>query len=127
MNGAFSVVFSSPGAPVPNRVVAHEFGHNFGIRHERRELGAGTEAYYHGVTTDKCQATIMSYGAGCGGGRSIAIPYYGSPWRYGPGGRLLGVSRLSKERGLRGPADAVLTLNRNRHRVASFQPSRNGE
>ncbi len=130
LNGAFSAVFSSPGTAVPNRVVAHEFGHNFGIGHERGEFTgtSQTGTYNHGVTTDKCQATIMSYGAGCGGGRySIDVPYYGSPWRYGPGGRVLGVSRFSKARGLHGPADAVLTLDRNRHRVANFRPSRNGE
>ena len=127
LNGAFSVVVSSSEVALPNEVVAHEFGHNFGILHERGEFTGVSETgtYNHGVTTDKCQATIMSYGAACGGDHSI--PYYGSPWRYGPGGRVLGVSRFSKERGLHGPADAVLTLNRNRHRVANFRPSRNGE
>ncbi len=114
------------------RVFAHEVGHNFGMLHERGEFtGAGlagiAETYSHGVTTAACLATVMSYGASCGGRVFPAhIPYYGSPWRYGPTGRVLGVSRFSKNRGLHGPADAVLTLNRNRHRVADLRPSRNG-
>ena len=118
-------------------VFAHEVGHNFGMLHERGEFtGAGlagiAETYSHGFTTAACLATMMSYGAICGGrvllpSISTRIPYYGSPWRYGPTGRVLGVSRFSKDRGLHGPADAVLTLNRNRHHVADLRPSRNGE
>ena len=104
---------------------AHEVGHNFGLDHERyQSVPAG---YNKGFTTRDCSPTIMSYGQECGG-PSRLLPFYASPWRYSPrGGRALGVSRFSKERGARGPADAVLALNRNRHRVANFRPSRNGE
>ena len=112
--------------------VAHEVGHNFGIGHERHEFTGGTETlgYVHGFTTEGCERTIMSYGTDCAGrGSAVARwPFYASPWRYAHGsGRPLGVGRFSKERGARGPADAVLTLNRNRHRVANLRPSRNGE
>ncbi len=109
---------------------AHEVGHNFGILHERHEFtGTSLVGYRHGFTTRDCLISIMSYGIECSGHRSrLRIPFYASPWRYSPrGGRALGVSRFSKERGARGPADAVLTLNRNGHRVAIRRPSRNGE
>lgn len=112
--------------------VAHEIGHNFGIGHERHEFvgSGGTRGYQHGFTTEGCDVTIMSYGAECyvRGRFPARPPIYASPWRYDlRWGRALGVTRFSKERGARGPADAVLTLNRNRHRVASHRPSRDGE
>ena len=109
--------------------VGHEIGHSFGIGHERHEFrgSSGTRGYEHGFTTAGCFSTIMSYRAEClfRGGRQ---PFYASPWRYFPrDGRALGVTRFSKERGARGPADAVLTLNRNRHRIANLRPSRSGD
>ena len=121
--GSFGV-----GLAIP-RIFAHEVGHNFGIQHERYEqIGRTGMVYQHGFTTDglTCASTIMSYGAECGGAWSI-IPFYASPWRYHPrDGSALGVARFSKERGVRGPADAVLALNRNRHRTANYRPSHNG-
>ena len=110
-------------------VSAHEFGHNFGLGHERNEFegSGGAGGYGHGFTTVGCDETIMSYGAECYGVRRGVVPFYASPWRYGPYGRALGVSRFAKERGARGPADAVLSLNRTRHVVANFRPSRNRE
>ena len=110
-------------------VSAHEFGHNFGLGHERNEFegSGGTGGYGHGFTTGGCYETIMSYGVECYGVSRGWVPFYASPWRYGPYGRALGVSRFAKERGARGPADAVLSLNRTRHVVANFRPSRNRE
>ena len=103
----------------------HEIGHNFGVRHERYSSGSGEYAY--GFTTDGCLITTMSYGWECGGVR-YSPPVFASPWRYSPGaGRPLGTPRLSKDRGARGPADAVLTVNQNRRRLANFRPSRTGE
>ena len=110
------------------RTFAHEVGHNFGIAHERHEFSGtdgGPGGYLHGFTTEGCTRTIMSYGTDCAGRYVHSAPFFASPWRYNPrGGSALGVSRSSKERGPRGPAEAVLTLNRNRHRIANLRPSR---
>ena len=104
---------------------AHEIGHNFGIQHER--LIAFSPPYSHGFTTDDCQNTIMSYSTECYGRGPLFIPIFASPWRYSPrNGIALGVAKSARKRGARGPADAVLTLNRNRHRVANHRP-RSGE
>ena len=122
---------------------AHEIGHNFGNGHERHEFydyrSPGPTPYEYGFTTERCNMTIMSYGTECrsgnflptptavvqtGGGRYL--PFFASPWRYWEG-LPLGVTRFSKERGARGPADAVLSINRNRHRIANFRQRRNGE
>lgn len=121
--GGFGVGGSNGGT------FAHEVGHSFGLGHERNEFegSGGTGGYGHGFTTGGCHETIMSYGAECYGGRRGVLPFYASPWRYGPYGRALGVSRFAKERGTRGPADAVLTLNRTRHVVSNFRPRRNRE
>lgn len=117
--GAFSL-----GAP-NGGTLAHEFGHAFGIAHERYQ--AGTRAYYHGFTTNDCDQTIMSYGHECRHRLRVELPFFATPWRYGPSdGSALGVNRFSKQRGVRGPADAVLTLNRNRHRIANLRPSHGG-
>ena len=102
----------------------HEVGHLFGIAHERYEFLSGTIGYQHGFTTERCSISTMSYGRECRYARA-RVPFFASPWRYGLGdGRALGVTRFSKERGARGPADAVLTVNRNRHRIANLRPSR---
>ena len=119
---------SGPFSVGTERVVtfAHEVGHNFGIEHERYEFNLWNTRYQHGFTTGACEVTIMSYGTECY--RRRLIPFYASPWRYSPrDGSALGVTRFSNVRGVRGPADAVLTLNRNRHPVANFRPSRKGE
>ena len=119
--GAFSV------GSVDSYIFAHEVGHNLGLNHERFEAPFPAQ-YNNGfsATTGRCSATIMSYGQECR--RSALPPLYASPWRYDPrNGHAVGVTRFSKERGARGPADAVLALNRNRHKFANFRPSRNGD
>lgn len=112
------------------RVFAHEVGHNMGLLHDRYE--AGPETFAHGFVTEdaSCEQTIMAYPNRCED-RGLApfsfVPFYSSPWRYSPHtGRALGVPRHSNVRGPQGPADAVLAINRNRHRVANFRPNRSG-
>ena len=134
--GDFSLNFTSDFREAPsnyfleghsNFITAHEIGHNFGILHDRYEVstGLGLRAYQHGFATRSCHVTIMSYFTSCRRGSRGYQPVFASPWRYSlRGGRALGVTRFSKERGPRGPADAVLTLNRNRHAVANGRPSR---
>ena len=111
------------------RLFAHEVGHNLGLRHDRFQ--AGPETFAHGFATGGilCERTIMTYPDWCRWARRLSpwrtVPFYSSPWRYSPGtGRPLGVSRYSNVRGPGGPADAVLAINRNRHKVANFRPSR---
>ena len=133
--GAFGI-----GGHIPF-VFAHEIGHNMGLNHDRGDVNArgtggtpGGYAYGFSIrlrdpTSDAgvCAQTFMSLGYKCigdearGGGQGL--PFYATPWRYHPeNGRPLGVTRFSKERGfLDGPADAVLAINRNRHRVANLR------
>lgn len=115
----------------PAHAFAHEIGHNLRVGHERHEFegnSGGTRGYANGFTTERCYKTIMSYGTECFGLGSIRrLPFYASPWRYGTrDGLPMGVARLSKDRGARGPADAVLTINRYRRVVANFRPHRDG-
>lgn len=101
-------------------VFAHEVGHIFDVLHERQEPALGPHTYNHGfVDARNCATTIMAYGDRCG----VFVPYFASPTRYDSrDGRPLGASRFGRI-GREGPADAVLTINRSRHRVASFRPS----
>ena len=122
LGGPFSVGGGS------SYIFTHEIGHNLGLQHERIEIGAGLGPYSHGFTTRNCVVTIMSYGGReCSRGFISGLPLFASPWRYSPrDGSALGVTRFSRKRGARGPADAVLTLNRNRYRVANFRSTSAG-
>ena len=104
-------------------VFAHEVGHIFGVAHEREEPAWGPGTYNHGfVDARNCATTIMAYGVRCHY-NGVFVPYFASPTRYDSrDGRPLGASRFGRI-GREGPADAVLTINRSRHRVASFRPS----
>ena len=105
------------------RIFAHEVGHNLGLHHDRR--ADGYWGFQNGFTTEHCLATIMSYGANCERFNGPEIPYFASPWRYDPAnGMPLGVTRLAKNQGARGPADAVLALNRSSRDAANFRSSR---
>ena len=104
-------------------VFAHEVGHIFGVAHEREEPAWGPGTYNHGFVDGRnCATTIMAYGVRCHY-NGVFVPYFASPTRYDSrDGRPLGASRFGRV-GREVPADAVLTINRSRHRVASFRPS----
>ena len=119
--GGFNVASRGPST------VAHEFGHNFGLSHERFQ---GADVYKHGYATwrdSRCTSTIMAYGDVCRGlwPTQARIPLFSSPALFHPvSGARLGVSRFSSRRGADGPADAVLHLNRVRNTIAGFKPRR---
>ena len=123
IGGAFSV-----SGPDPN-LVAHEFGHNFGLSHERSELPSH---YQHGYVISSalgCRRTIMAlgvYGDQCDRRRWFDwIPFFSSPVLSHPvDGVPLGMSRFSDRRGADGPADAALHLNRVRNEIENFKPRR---
>ena len=130
VGGAFSVM----GGSDP-RTAAHEFGHNFGLSHERSEWWSGFTSTYprhyeHGYVALRswsahCTSTIMAYGRNLCRRPPDRIPLYSSPALLHPGdGVSLGVSRFSDRRGADGPADAVAHLNRVRSTIANFRPSR---
>jgi len=126
---AFSVAGRSPGS------VAHEFGHNFGLDHERSQWASGFSVglpgdYGHGYVAlrdSRCTPTIMAYGELCfeRGARLFYFPVFSSPAVFHPAdGAPLGMSRFSGRRGADGPADAVLHLNRASSTIANFKPRR---
>ena len=121
LGGAFSI-----------NAFAHEIGHNMGIEHHRSEVTSPGLSHKSAFTVSngaRCESSLMAYGSLCvflsttfGHGGFHA---YSSPWRYYPdNGQPFGVSRFSNERGPYGPADAVLGINRTRHTIANFRPSR---
>ena len=134
--GAFSVSNKDP------YTVAHEFGHNFGLSHERSQWSRGGTRpghYEHGYTAfvdSRCTSTIMAYGDTCmfwrpgtwdriSGRARLNFPFFSSPNVFSPAdGTRLGMSRFGGVRGADGPADAVRHLNRVRNRIASFRPRR---
>ena len=116
------------------RTFSHEIGHNLGVFHDRGARIAPSYAYDGGYVaiarrfagTD-CHITTMAYGVRCqdAGLESKRIPYYSNPNRYHPlTGTPLGVSRLGGIRDWNGPSDAVLEINRNRHRASNVRPRR---
>ena len=128
LTNPFSVAGRSPGT------VAHEFGHNFGLIHERSQWSnrfiTFPGDYDHGYVAlrdSRCTPTIMAYGELCfeQGARRFFIPVFSSPAVFHPAdGAPLGMSRFSGGRGADGPADAVLHLNRASSTIANFKPRR---
>ena len=119
LGGAFAV--GTTGA------FAHEIGHNMGLHHDRYDRGPSGFAHGFIESGDLCRRTIMGVWAQCidRGAPPGSFSLYSTPWRYeSRTGIPLGVARQSNLRGSRGPADAVLAINRNRHAVANFRPGR---
>ena len=120
------------------RTVAHEFGHNFGLKHERSQWWSGLQTtyphhYQHGyvaLNDMRCSWTIMAYGTLCAPwrgwrGSSHRVPFFSSSALFNPiDGARLGMSRFSDRRGADGPADSVLHLNRARNTIARFKRRR---
>ena len=116
------------------RTVAHEFGHNFGLKHERSQWNDSSRTYprhyQHGYIAwrdRRCSYTIMAYGIQCGRsqGSQRGIPFYSSSALFSPvDGTRLGMFRFSDKRGAAGPADSVLHLNRVRNTIAGFKQRR---
>ena len=120
---AFSVSGRSPGT------VAHEFGHNFGLLHERAITRSRLLQHGYVVLRERrCTWTIMAYGTACARHRGIVrddIPLFSSPVLFHPiDGARLGLSRFSNQRGADGPADSVVHLNRVRNTIARFKRRR---
>ena len=127
--GAFSVTSSNL------RTVAHEFGHNFGLQHERAQWLSDFSTtypghYQHGyvaLNDARCSWTIMAYGTLCASrrGSSHRVPFFSSPALFNPiDGARLGTSRFGDRRGADGPADSTLHLNRVRDTIARFKRRR---
>ncbi len=116
----FSISTKDPG------IVAHEFGHNFGLDHEHAIGPGGDEKGYTALRDRRCTSTIMSYNWRCAKWRrSYFPPLFSSPAIYDPiDGVPLGVSRFSDRLGAAGPADAVRHLNLTRNTIAALRPSR---
>ena len=128
LGGWASLSTSAVGFPHA-QTFAHEVGHNLGVDHDRgAEGGKSYNAAYVLVSTGHaatgCYITAVAYPHTCPSFGLIPknIPYYSTPNRHHPlTGAPLGVSGLSNSRDWNGPADAVLAINRNRHRNSNIR------
>ena len=125
---------------LPYTTLAHEIGHNMGLQHDRHvNPVGGVFPYSHGYVNqrafdprssrDSCWVTIMAYLGQCFLGQhrlGVRIPYFSNPDKRFPNkdGDPLGVAENSEFTDARGPANAVASLNKVRHVVANFRPSR---
>ena len=126
---AFSVISANECA---SHSLAHEFGHNLGVAHDRYSGGTGVHDYSHGYVNQKAfepgaptsarWRTVMAYRAQCldSGFNCLAVAAFSNPDRTGNGDPL-GVPHDSTEQGVKGPADARRTINATRSTVASFR------
>ena len=120
--------------------VAHEFGHNMGLRHDRwteslagglaNRPYAGSYGYVNeriltdaGIERSSAWATIMAYSTLCshmGHGSCTRLLAFSNP-TLNHKGDPVGVPSTADAASVTGPADAVATLNATRATVASFR------
>ena len=123
------------------RWFAHELGHLMGLRHDRHlecheghcspaafEDGYGyvnQEAFEAGAPDSAGWYTIMAYGAQCVANGLDCEPVlrFSNPDRLWPpgDGEAMGIPGVEHTGAVRGPANAVRTLNRTRTTVANFR------
>lgn len=107
------------GSGCSDDTLAHEFGHNHGLDHSHREVGAeGTFSWAVGHGVDGSFATIMA-NTGLYPGSSD-VPFFSNPESTDCNGLPCGVDRNDVEQG----ADAVFTINHTRFQIADRRESR---
>ena len=110
---------SGGGSGCSDDTLAHEFGHNHGLDHSHRELGAeGTFTWAVGHGVDGSFATIMANTSLYPG--SDDVPFFSNPASNDCNGLPCGVDRSDVEQG----ADAVFTINHTRFQIANRRQSR---
>lgn len=113
------VTMFMPGNGCSDIVLAHELGHNLGLNHSHREVGAeGTFSYSLGHGVNGSFATIMANPDDFPGSNKVTL--FSNPASNDCNGLACGVSRDDLEQG----ADAVFSLNQTRHQVARRRDSR---
>lgn len=125
-SGELQIVMFMPGKSrvdnfsCPDQVLTHELGHNFGLRHSRRDISSsiGTFPWSRGHGVDGSFATVMVASPTAFPGSS-KLPLFSNPLITDCNGLPCGVSRNDLEQG----ADAVLSINTTRFQVANIRDS----
>tara|TARA_B100001057_G_scaffold332587_1_gene333020 strand:- start:3844 stop:6111 length:2268 start_codon:yes stop_codon:yes gene_type:complete len=116
----YNAGFATAGnAGCDDLTLAHELGHNLGLAHSRRELGAqGTYAWSFGHGADGSFATIMATPDDYPG--SVELPLFSNPLLSDCNGLACGVDRANAEQS----ADAVFTIYQTRVPISKYRESK---